>query len=41
VIRIDDEHYWLYPAVDPDSNELLYTKLGATRTSALAEIFFG
>jgi len=40
VIRIDDEHYWLYAAVDPESNELLYTKLETTRTNALAERFF-
>jgi len=41
VIRIDDEQYWLYAAVDPDSNELLHTKLETTRTNALAELFFG
>ena len=40
VIQIDDERYWLYAAVDPDSNELLHTKLEPTRTNALAEIFF-
>jgi len=41
VIRIDDEQYWLYAAVDTDSNEVLHTKHEATRTNALAEIFFG
>ena len=41
VIRIDGEQYWLYAAVDPDSNELLHTKLESTRTNALAEMFFG
>jgi transposase-like protein len=41
VTRIDDEQYWLYTAVDPESNELLHTKLEPTRTNALAEIFFG
>jgi len=40
VIQIDDEQYWLYAAVDPDSNELLHTKLEPTRTNALAELFF-
>jgi putative transposase len=40
VIRIDDEQYWLYAAVDPDSNELLYTKLEPTRTNAIAHAFF-
>jgi transposase-like protein len=41
VIRIDDEQYWLYAAVDPDSNELLHTELETTRTNALAKMFFG
>jgi transposase-like protein len=41
VIWINDEKYWLYAAVDPDSNELLHTKLETTRTNALAERFFG
>ena len=40
VIRIDGEQYWLYAAVDPDSDKLLHTKLEPTRTNALAEIFF-
>jgi len=41
VIWIDGEKYWLYAAVDPESNELLHTKLEPSRTNALAEIFFG
>jgi transposase-like protein len=41
VIRIDGQQYWLYAAVDPESNELLHTKLEPTRTNALAEMFFG
>jgi len=40
VIQINNERYWLYAAVDPDSNELLHTTLEPTRTNALAEIFF-
>ncbi len=36
VIRLDDERYWLYAAVDPESNELLHTKLDPTRNTALA-----
>jgi len=40
VIRIDDEQYWLYAAVDPDTNELLHTKLDPTRNNALAHAFF-
>lgn len=40
VIQLDDEHYWLYAAVDADSNELLHTKLEPTRNNALAHKFF-
>ena len=40
VIRLDDERYWLYAAVDADSNELLRTKLEPTRNNALAHSFF-
>ncbi len=40
VIQLDDERYWLYAAVDPDTNELLHTKLEPTRTNALAHAFF-
>ena len=41
VIRIDDEQYWLYAAVDPDSHELLHTKLEPTGSDALVEILSG
>jgi len=27
VMRLNVEQYWLYAAVDPETNELLYTKL--------------
>jgi transposase-like protein len=30
VIQLDDQQYWLYAAVDPDSNDLLHTKLEPT-----------
>jgi putative transposase len=40
VIRLNDEHYWLYAAVDPETNELLRTKLEPTRTNVLAHAFF-
>jgi transposase-like protein len=40
VIHLDDEQYWLYAAVDPESNELLYTALEPTRTNAIANNFF-
>jgi len=40
VIRLNDGQYWLYAAVNPDTNELLHTKLGPVRTNALAHAFF-
>jgi transposase-like protein len=40
VIQLDDEQYWLYAAVDPDTNGLLHTKLEPTRTNVLAHAFF-
>src|SRR6056297_1795714 len=40
VIRLNDEQYWLYAAGDPETNELLYTKLEPTRTNVIARSFF-
>jgi hypothetical protein len=40
VIQLHDERYWLYAAVDPETNELLHTKLEPTRTNVLAHAFF-
>jgi transposase-like protein len=40
VIQLDDEQYWLYAAVDPDSNDLLHTKLEPTRNNMFADQFF-
>jgi len=40
VIQLDDQRYWLYAAVDPDTNELLHTKLEPTRTNVIANAFF-
>ena len=40
VIRLDDEQYWLYAAVDPESNDLLHTKLEPTRNKMIASSFF-
>jgi transposase-like protein len=40
VIQLDDEQYWLYAAVDPDSNDLLHTRLEPTTNSAFAKSFF-
>ncbi|WP_336328838.1 IS6 family transposase [Halovenus sp. HT40] len=39
VIRLNDEQYWLYAAVDPETNELLHTQLEATTNSVLAQQF--
>ena len=40
MIQLDDEHYWLYAAVDPESNDLLHTKLEPARTNVIADQFF-
>ena len=40
VIQLNDEQDWLYAAVDPDTNELLHTKLEPTRTNVIAHAFF-
>ncbi|WP_223270975.1 MULTISPECIES: IS6 family transposase [Halomicrobium] len=39
VIRINDQQFWLYAAVDPATNDLLHVPLFATTTTALTEIF--
>jgi len=39
VIQLNDERYWLYAAVDPDTNRLLHVRLYPTRTQALTEMF--
>jgi transposase-like protein len=39
VIQLNDEQYWLYAAVDPQTNELLHTKLEPTTTKVLAHSF--
>ena len=39
-IRLDHEQYWLYAALDPETNELLHTNLEPTRTNVLAHAFF-
>jgi transposase-like protein len=40
VIQFGDQRYWLYAAVDPESNELPHTKLVPTRNTILARSFF-
>ncbi|WP_246988309.1 IS6 family transposase [Halorientalis marina] len=39
VIRINDQQYWLYAAVDPNTNCFLHIRLFSTFTTALTEIF--
>ena len=39
MIRLNDEQYWLYAAVDPETSELLHTKLEPTITKILARSF--
>ena len=39
VIQPNDERFWLYVAVDPETNCLLHMKLYPTRNLAITEIF--
>jgi len=39
VIQLDNEQYWLYAAVDPETNEFLHVKLFPTRNTALTKLF--
>jgi len=39
VIPLNDERFWLYAAVDPDTNRLLHVKLSPTRNQAITEMF--
>ncbi|WP_096391572.1 IS6 family transposase [Halopenitus persicus] len=39
VIRINDQQYWLYAAVDPSTNHFLHIRLFSTYTTAVTEIF--
>ncbi len=40
VIRLNDEQYWLYAAVDPETTELLQTTLEPTTNKGIAHAFF-
>ena len=40
VIRLNYEQYWLYAAVDPDTNELLHIALEPTTNKGIAYAFF-
>ena len=39
VIRLNDEQYWLYAAVDPETDELLHTTLEPTTNTMMAHAF--
>jgi transposase-like protein len=39
VIQLNDERYWLYAAVDPDTNRLLHVRLYPTGNTAITSIF--
>ena len=39
VIQLNSERYWLYGAVDPDTNRLLHVRLYPTRTKAISSMF--
>ena len=40
VIQLNNKQYWLYAAIDPDTNELLHTTLDPTRMNVIAHAFF-
>jgi len=39
IIRVNNQRYWLFAAVDPDTNRLLHVRLFPTRNQALIEMF--
>ncbi len=39
MIRLNNEQYWLYTAVDPETNELLHTTLEPTTNKVLSHSF--
>ena len=39
VIRINEQQFWLYAAVDPDTNKFLHIRLFTTTTTALIQQF--
>ena len=39
VIQLDEHRYWLYTAVDTETNKILHTRLNSTITTALTERF--
>ena len=39
MIQLNNQRYWLYTAVDPNTNRLLYVRLYPTRTTAISSMF--
>jgi transposase-like protein len=39
MIQLNDEQYWLYDAIDPETNELLHTSLEPTTNTVNAQTF--
>jgi len=39
VIQLNDERFWLYATVDPETNRLLHVKLSPTRNQSITEMF--
>ncbi len=39
VIRLDDQRYWLYAAVGPETNEFLYVRLYLTQMTSITPLF--
>jgi transposase-like protein len=40
VIQLDDQRYWLYAAINPDTDEFLHVKLGTAQNIGLSGLFF-
>jgi transposase-like protein len=41
VIRVNNEQFWLYAAVDPATNHVLHIRLYPWRTTARTEMLLG
>ncbi len=39
MIQLDEKCYWLYAAVDPETNELIHIWLSSTRNEGVTSIF--
>jgi len=40
VIQPDDQRYWLYAAIDPETNEFLHINLETLQNLGLSELYF-